>query len=245
MACGGALLGAIIGSFIATLIIRWPQGRSVLMGRSHCDHCDAQLRALDLVPFVSHVITRGKCRACGSAIDPRHLAIELVSAVVGATAFGFAPGIAGLCGAVFGWALIALAALDVEHFWLPDRLTLPLAALGIGLGLGTAENRVIGGAVGYAALAGIAYVYKLTRGREGLGGGDPKLFGAIGAWLGWQALPFILLGASGTGLIWVSFQYLRGTPVATTDRLPLGALMAIVAFPLWIIMTCSVGFTLP
>jgi leader peptidase (prepilin peptidase)/N-methyltransferase len=245
LAGGGALLGLIIGSFTATLVIRWPQGRSVLMGRSHCDRCNVQLGARDLIPVASHLIARGKCRACGAAIDPRHLAIELVSAIIGAVALSLNPGIAGLGGALFGWMLIALAALDVEHFWLPDRLTLPLAALGIGLGLGAIEDRVIGGAAGFAALAGIAYVYKLTRGREGLGGGDPKLFGAIGAWLGWQALPFILLGASGTGLVWALLRHLRGTPIAATDRLPFGALMAIVAFPLWIIMACGVGFTLP
>jgi leader peptidase (prepilin peptidase) / N-methyltransferase len=245
LAGGGALLGLLIGSFTATLIIRWPQGRSVMHGRSHCDHCNVQLGARDLIPVASHLIARGKCSACGSAIDPRHLAIELVSALIGATAFAIAPGLVGLGGALFGWILIVLAALDAEHFWLPDRLTLPLAALGIGLGLGTFQDRLIGGITGYVALALIASTYKLTRGRDGLGGGDPKLFGAIGAWLGWQALPFILLGASGTGLIWVSFQYLRGTPVAATDLLPFGALMAVVAFPLWIIMACGVSFTLP
>jgi leader peptidase (prepilin peptidase) / N-methyltransferase len=235
----------IIGSFTATLVIRWPEGRSVMAGRSHCDQCGVQLGALDLIPIVSHLITRGKCRACGAAIDPRHLAIELVSALVGATAIAVAPGAIGLGGALFGWILIALTALDTEHFWLPDRLTLPLAALGIGLGLGTLQDRLAGGMVGYGVLALIALVYKRARGREGLGGGDPKLFGAIGAWLGWQSLPYVLLGASGAGLMWVLFRQLRGTPVAATDRLPLGALMAIVAFPLWIIMTCGGGFTLP
>ncbi len=216
-----------------------------MAGRSHCDGCNVPLGALDLIPIVSHLIRRGKCRACGTAIDPRHLAIELVSALIGATAFTVAPGVVGLGGAVLGWILIALTALDAEHFWLPDRLTLPLAAAGLGLGLGTFQDRLLGGIAGYATLALIATAYKAGRGREGLGGGDPKLFGAIGMWLGWQALPFVLLGASGTGLVWMLCRYLRGTPVSATDRLPIGALMAIVAFPMWIIMACGVGFSLP
>ena len=149
-----------------------------------------------------------------------------------------APGQAGFMGALFGWLLIALAALDLRHFWLPDRLTASLALVGIASGLtGLAPSlldRTIGALAGFAALAIIATVYRRLRNREGLGGGDPKLLGAIGAMLGWQALPYVVLGASGAGLLFVGLQLARGRKVQATDRLPLGTLMALTAFPLWI-----------
>ncbi|MEK6638631.1 MAG: A24 family peptidase [Pseudomonadota bacterium] len=235
---GGAILGSIFGSFIAALVIRWPLGRSVISGRSACDICGHGLGAVELIPIISAALQRGKCRHCGSAIDRNHLAIELAGAVVGGVVFGVSPGVAGLAGAIFGWVLIALIALDTVHYWLPDKLTLPLLVIGLVAGVaGIAPpliDRVWGAVVGYLSLAAIAYAYKCLRGRDGLGGGDPKLLGAIGAWLGWQALPMVLLGGSGVGLLYVLFRLLYGRPMTATDRLPLGALMALAAFPLWI-----------
>ena len=234
----GAILGSLVGSFFAALIIRWPQRRSVIVGRSACDACGRLLGFAELVPFFSHLIQRGRCRGCTAAIDPRHWLAEAACAIVGALAFGIAPGLAGLAGGLFGWMLIALIALDFEHYWLPDRLTLPLLILGLSAGLtGIAPSlgdRLLGVAAGYLSLAAIALAYKALRKRDGLGGGDPKLLGAIGAWLGWQALPLVLLGASGIGLTFVLIQYVRGVGVQATDRLPLGALMAIAAFAIWI-----------
>jgi leader peptidase (prepilin peptidase)/N-methyltransferase len=209
-----------------------------MSGRSACDACGHELGAAELIPIFSGLFQRGKCRHCGAKIDRRHLSIELASALAGAVALGMAPGLAGLAGAVFGWMLIALIALDTEHYWLPDKLTLPLLLIGLGTGLVGLDppflDRLLGGAGGYFSLATIAFVYKQLRGRDGLGGGDPKLLGAIGAWLGWQYLPMVLLGSSGAGLLYVLFRLLRGSPMTATDRLPLGALMALAAFPLWI-----------
>jgi leader peptidase (prepilin peptidase) / N-methyltransferase len=208
-----------------------------MSGRSACDACGHGLSAVELIPIVSALFQRGKCRHCGTAIDRRHLVIELAAAFVGGIALGVSPGLAGLAGAVFGWILIALIALDTAHYWLPDKLTLPLLITGLGAGLVGIEppliDRVWGAASGYLSLAAIAFIYKQVRGRDGLGGGDPKLLGAIGAWLGWQYLPMVLLGGSGVGLLYVLFRTLRGAPMSATDRLPLGALMAIAAFPLW------------
>lgn len=234
----GASLGLIIGSFIAALVIRWPQGRSVAAGRSACDSCGHVLGVTELVPVLSVMLQRGKCRHCGAAIDQRHIAIELAAGFVGAIALAVAPGADGVAGAVFGWALIALIALDASHFWLPDKITLPLLATGLGAGMLDIQppltDRLWGAAAGFASLWLIATTYRLLRKREGLGGGDPKLLGAIGAWLGWQALPFVLLGGSLFGLTIILARWLRGQEVSATDRLPLGALMALAAFPLWI-----------
>lgn len=209
----------------------------MIAGRSACDTCGHGLGAAELIPLVSALLLRGKCRHCGAAIDQRHLVIELAAALVGAIALGVSPGFAGLTGAVFGWFLIALIALDTTHYWLPDRLTLPLLVIGLACGLANSDpplaDRLWGAAAGYSSLAAIAFLYRRLRGRDGLGGGDPKLLGAIGAWLGWQALPFILLGGSLLGLAIVLVRWLRGQEVSATDRLPLGALMAVAAFPAW------------
>lgn len=234
------VLGAIAGSFIAALVMRWPEGRSVMRGRSACDACGATLRARHLVPLASVVVLRGRCRDCGARIDPLHWRVELAGAVVGAIAGAVAPGGEGIAGAVFGWLLLALAALDLVAFWLPDRLTGTLAAAGLasglaGIGLGV-DDRLIGGAVGFGALGLIAFAYRKVRGREGMGGGDPKLFGAIGLWLGWRMLPAVLLLASLVGLAVVLIAQVRGKPMARDTMLPFGALLAMAAYPAWVAM---------
>ena len=97
-------------------------------------------------------------------------------------------------------------------------------------------DRLIGGAVGFGALFAIAWVYRRVRGRTGLGGGDPKLLGGIGLWLGWASLPYVLIGASALGLCGVAVLFFRGRAVAGDTRLPFGALMALAAFPIWVLM---------
>lgn len=235
----GLLLGAIVGSFLGAALLRWPQRRLVVVGRSHCDSCGKALGPAELVPILSYLLQRGRCRACGSAIDQRHVAMEVGAAFVGALSFGLFGGWEGPLTALLGWWLLLTAALDVEHHWLPDRLTLPLIPLGLGvaaLGVGPPlAERAIGAAAGFAALAALAFLYKQLRGRDGLGGGDPKLLAGLGAWIGWQQLPFVLLGAGMLGLASVLLRRLRGEAVAATDRLPLGALMALAAWPIWLL----------
>jgi leader peptidase (prepilin peptidase)/N-methyltransferase len=236
----GFVLGAVIGSFLASILVRWPEGRSVVRGRSQCDSCGRGLAARDLVPILSWLLVRGRCRHCGAAIDKRHLAIEAGAAMVGLTAILAHPLPLAVFTAIFGWWLFLLAALDVEHHWLPDRLTYPLLLAGLPVawvGVGPPlDDRLIGAAVGFASLALIGWTYRRLRGREGLGGGDPKLFAAIGAWLGWQPLPWVLLLGGTIGLLALLLMRLRGEAVAATDRLPLGALLALAAWPLWLIL---------
>lgn len=239
-ALAGLVAGAITGSFIATIAIRWPQGRSAMQGRSACDACDRLLGPVDLIPLLGYFLRRGRCATCNAPIDPRHPLIEIGAAIIGATALVAAPGIEGAMGALFGWLLLLLAVLDVEHYWLPDRLTLTLALLGLATGaLGLAPSltdRAIGAVAGFLSLFLIAAAYRAIRKREGIGGGDPKLLGAIGAWLGWTALPFVLLLASLIGLGAVVFAMARGRGVSATQRVPFGALMAVAAYPLWLVM---------
>ncbi|HZF43923.1 MAG TPA: prepilin peptidase [Sphingomonadaceae bacterium] len=243
LVAAGAIAGLIVGSFVGALIARWPRGESVVRGRSRCDACGRGLRVTDLVPVLSFLALRGRCRECGVGISADHLAAELACALVGATAFAAAPPTVAVAGAAFGWVLIALALLDATAFWLPDRLTLPLGIAGVlaaGAGLGVPlRDSLIGAAAGFGVLALIAVIYRLLRGRVGLGGGDPKLLGAIGAWLGWTMLPAVLLLASATGLLLVALRHVRGRPVSRSDALPLGTLMALAAWPLWLIRSAA------
>lgn len=232
------LLGLVFGSFIATLAIRWPAGVPVGKGRSRCDACGKALGAHELVPVLSYAVLRGRCAGCGAAIRPSHVAIELAGLAVGVAAGLAAPGPAGVAGAGFGWLLLALGALDLSAFWLPDLLTGALAATGLAAALAGLEpalvDRAIGGLAGFGALEAVRQGYRLLRGREGLGGGDPKLFGAIGVWLGWQALPTVLLAACVIGLATVLALRLGGKALTLHDRLPLGVMLAAAAWAWWL-----------
>lgn len=234
------LLGAIAGSFVAALSIRWPAGRSVMRGRSTCDACGRTLRARDLVPVASMLLLRGRCRDCGALIDRRHLAIELIGIGVGAAAGMTSPGLGGAAGAAFGWLLLALGALDLAALWLPDRLTAILALGGIAAGVVQRHpaigDRLIGGVAGFALLWVVARGYRLVRGREGMGGGDPKLLGGIGLWLGWRPIPAVLLLASLVGLAVVLFAAMRGRALGREAALPFGVFLSIAAYPAWIAM---------
>lgn len=234
-----ALIGVVWGSFVATLVLRWPAGRSVF-GRSHCDGCGRTLGTLDLVPLFSALIFRGSCRRCRAAIDPFHWRVELGSALIGFMALAIMPGTAGWLWALFGWLLLPLALLDARHFWLPDRLNALLAIAGILLAgpmLGTElTDRWIGALAGGGLLALIAWSYGRWRGAEGMGGGDPKLVAAVGAWLGWQALPLMLLLASLGGIVWALMNERKGDQPLGQRRVPFGVFACIAAFatvPLW------------
>jgi len=234
----GALFGLIIGSYLATLALRWPSGETASQGRSRCDGCGKALGWYELIPLLSYAVRRGRCGSCGARIDPVHPITEVAAALIGALSFALHPGWEGLAGAVFGWTLLVLAILDIRHFWLPNRLTLPLVALGIGgawlFGMPRLIDSLVGALASFLLLFVINNIYRALRSRDGLGGGDSKMLAAIGAWLGWQMLPIVLLLASATGLLAVLFSILRGRKVKATDRLPFGAFLAVVAWPLWL-----------
>ena len=233
------VLGAVVGSFLATIALRWPQERSIVHGRSACDGCGRTLRAPELVPLLSWLVARGRCRTCGARIDPLHPLVEAGCAAVGVAAALVAPGPVAMAGAGFGWLLLVLAVMDARDFWLPDPLVAALAlvaAVGAWIAPPALGERLAGGVGGFAVLWLIGAGYRWWRGREGLGGGDPKLFGAIGLALGWRMLPAVLLVAGLVGIGWVLLHKLRGRAVAADDALPLGTLLAIAAYPAWLLM---------
>ena len=227
----GGGLGLAVGSFIALVTARWPQGETIL-GRSRCDHCGAKLGALELVPLVSALVQRGCCRQCGQAIAARHWQIEVAAAVIGAGLLWRFPAPEGLLLALAGWWLLALLILDAEQQWLPDALTLPLIPFALLLPGLPLEQRLWGGGLGFAGLWLVGFGYRRLRGRDGLGGGDPKLLAGLGALLGGWSLPFLITGAAGLGLALAGWDHFRGRPVIATTRLPFGALLAGVALVL-------------
>ena len=199
------VLGAIWGSFVAALCQRWPEDESIVPGRSHCDHCQQPLRAHELVPILSYLFQRGKCRRCAAPIGRDSLFTELVCASWGLFCAAVFPLPSAVAVAVLGWVLIPLILLDWRHYWLPDNLVIVVAITGlVGGGFLPAEpslaDRAIGSVAGFAALQLMRVGYSRLRGIEAMGAGDPKLLGAIGLWVGWQSLPFILLLASALGL---------------------------------------------
>lgn len=227
----GALGGALAGSFIATLVLRWPQGEQVMSGRSRCDGCERTLRWWELVPLISALLSRGRCRTCGHTIARTHAVIELTATLLAGTALLLKPDASGVALALFWLLLLPSAWLDARHYWLPDRLTLTLAIAGLAFGSWVSNvgltDRLIGAVVGGGGLWLIGAAYAKLRGRTGLGTGDPKFLAAIGLWLGWQALPFVLLLAALIGLLF-ALLLRRGR----SDRLPFGSLLAAAAI-LW------------
>lgn len=227
------ILGALAGSFLSTVAIRWPSPGS-LGGRSRCDECGVAVPAYDNLPIAGFILLRGRCRGCGARIDFGHLALEVVCAAAGGIALALRPGTSGWTIAALGWALALLALIDAREQRLPDILVFPLGAAGLALGAMWSplvlETRAIGAVAGFLALRVVAHGYRAARGREGIGGGDAKLLGAIGAWTGWQPLPTIVLVSSLLGLSWAAFQHLRGQRITMVDRLPFGTLLAIAAW---------------
>jgi len=178
--------------------------------RSRCPACNAEIRAIHNIPVLSWLALRGRCAACRAPIPLRYPVVELATAVafaVVAWRFGF--GTAGLLGLVFTAYLVALTAIDIDRQLLPDILTVPLLWIGLLASLWHAPgdaappaalaDAVIGAAAGYAFLWLVFQLFRLVTGKEGMGYGDFKLFAAVGAWLGWQMLPIVLLLAAAVG----------------------------------------------
>ena len=171
---------------------------------SHCPQCQHAIAPLDNIPLLSWLLLRGQCRHCHGRIAARYPLVELCSGLLAALVaahFGFSW--LTLAALLFTWSLLALTLIDLEHQLLPDDLTLPLLWLGLLVnalgGLTTLHSAVWGAAAGYGILWLVYWAFRLLTGKEGMGHGDFKLLAALGAWLGWQALPLIILLSSVVG----------------------------------------------
>jgi leader peptidase (prepilin peptidase)/N-methyltransferase len=210
---------------------------NLVVPRSACPHCNHAISAWENIPIVSYLLLRGKCKGCGAAISLRYPIIEAISGILSAYAawhFGF--GLAAAGALLFIWALLALTAIDFDTQLLPDDITLPLLWAGLLLNLFGAftslHSAVIGAVLGYLALWSVYWLFKLTTGKEGMGYGDFKLLAALGAWLGWQMLPLIILLSSLVGAVIgltliVALKHGRNIPIPFGPYLAGGGLIAL------------------
>jgi len=188
-----------------------PEPFGLVRPRSRCPACQAPIRAIHNIPVLSYLALRGRCAACRAPISPRYPVVELATAAAfAAVAWHFGFGLQAALAIVFTAYLIALTGIDVDRQLLPDVLTLPLLWIGLLASLWHAaafgaappvamRDALIGAAAGYLSLWAVFQLFRLVTGKEGMGYGDFKLFAAIGAWLGWQMLPLVLILAAVVG----------------------------------------------
>ena len=222
------LLGLAVGSFLNVVIHRlpkmmeaeWQAQAAELRGqalapaprydlvapRSHCPACNHAISAQENIPLLSWIYLRGRCSACRTRISARYPAVELLTGILSTlVAWRFGPTIACAGALLLAWSLVALAFIDFDTTLLPDSITLPLVWAGLAFNLtGTfapLSVAVIGAMAGYLTLWSVYWLFKLATGKEGMGYGDFKLLAALGAFLGWQMLPLIVLASSVVGAV--------------------------------------------
>ncbi len=252
------VIGLLVGSFLNVVIFRLPRmlergwrrdcqlylGQeaaaetapdiNLLWPNSFCPACRAPIRPWENIPMVSYLLLRGRCRACGVRIPLRYPVIEALTAGIAVlVAWRFGASWPGLAALVLSGMLIVLSAIDLEHQLLPDAINGPGLWLGLLLSLTgwfvEPRDAIIGAAAGYLALWGVYQLFRLATGKEGMGFGDFKLLALLGAWLGWQAIPVIVLISSTLGAVVGSAMILfagheRGKP------LPFGPYLAAAGF---------------
>ena len=220
------------GSFLGVLILRLPAEGLLASARSACPHCGAVLRPRDLVPILSYLTLRGRCRHCGKRIAAFYPGAEIAAlAIAGSACFVAADPLWLWADCVLGWGLLALGWIDARTRLLPDVLTLPLLALGL---MATAwlspediAEHALAAAVGVTSFLAVAAAYRRLRGQDGLGMGDAKLLGVAGAWLGLAALPRVVFAAALLGILAAGAWRLSGRPIAATTAIPFGPFLAL------------------
>jgi len=190
-----------------------PERYNLLVPRSRCPGCNAEITALQNIPVVSWLLLGGKCASCRAAISVRYPIVEFATAVLStAVAMRFGWHWQTLAALLFTWGLISLTVIDLDHTLLPDVLTIPLLWLGLLLSLfwhagltapapTDPASAILGAVCGYLILWTVFWAFKLATGKDGMGYGDFKLLGALGAWMGWQMLPLILLLSAFAGAV--------------------------------------------
>ncbi len=179
---------------------------NLIVPGSTCPHCGHKIRPWENIPLLSYLFLKGKCASCKASISPRYPLVELTTGVLSAAvAFHFGYSEQALAVLILTWSLIALTMIDIDHQLLPDQITLPLLwagllvnAQGIFVDL---TDAVYGAVAGYLILWTVFWLFKLITGKEGMGFGDFKLLAALGAWMGWQSLPIIVLMSSLVGAV--------------------------------------------
>lgn len=220
--------GLIIGSFLNVVILRFPEqlknnwrresedflglpseaaeNITLAAPASRCPSCGVPIKPWHNIPVISYVFLRGKCTACSTAISIQYPLIELLCGL--ATAFivyQFGLSLMTAYCLLFTWVLIALTGIDYHEQLLPDQITLPLLWVGLFANLSATfvpiNEAVIGALAGYLSMWSVFWIFKLVTGKEGMGYGDFKLLAALGAWMGWQMLPLIIILSTFVGAL--------------------------------------------
>jgi leader peptidase (prepilin peptidase) / N-methyltransferase len=231
--CVLVMASPAVGSFIASAVDRKQHRQPIAFCRSQCASCGTQLWPRDLIPLVSYWALRGRCRFCAAPIPCELLGIEAIALGLAVAIQLLLSADQRIVGTLLTWLLLTLSWYDYRYGRLPDVLTVSLGASGILVALlksPVLASYLLGGASGLLVSATIAYAYKLLRGRDGLGGGDIKLLGAIGAWVGWQELSLLLLLAASSA---VAFCVVRGR-IAATASVPFGPFIAAAGWAVWV-----------
>jgi leader peptidase (prepilin peptidase) / N-methyltransferase len=234
------LFGAIIGSFANVCIFRIPAEESIVFPGSRCPECKQPVAWYDNIPLLSWLVLRGRCRSCQEPISFRYFVVELVTALAAVALYlRFGLGVEWLVLFTFVAALIVITFIDLDHRIIPDVISLPGIVVGFLLSLRGAPGpgplaSAIGILAGGGLLLAVAWGYHALTGREGMGGGDIKLLGMVGAFLGWRSVPFTMLFSSLTGsVVGVTLMWWTGSD--TKYAIPFGPFLALgaIAYIFW------------
>jgi leader peptidase (prepilin peptidase)/N-methyltransferase len=198
---------------------------------SHCPHCGHRIRPWENIPLLSYLLLRGRCSACREPISLRYPLVEALTALLSIIViWHFGATAQGAAALVLTWGLVALAFIDADTQLLPDDITLPLLWLGLLLSLWGvfvgSHAALIGAIAGYLSLWAVFHAFRLLTGKEGMGRGDFKLLALFGAWMGWQALPQIVLLSTLPGALFGIALMLAGRTGRETP-IPFGPFLAI------------------
>lgn len=235
--CAAGLVGLVVGSFLNVVAHRLPRDESIAFPGSRCPSCGAPIAPYDNVPVLSWIALRGRCRACRAPIAVRYPALELGNAVLWLLVFRFAPSWGDFAtGAFLCSAGLALLVIDADFQILPDVITLPGIAVGIGLSFvsvrRTPLEAVLGAALGAGGLFLLAFLYEKIAGQEGMGLGDVKMLGMIGALLGPVGVLVTIMAASLSGSV-VGVALMIARRADGKLRLPFGVFLALGAIGAW------------
>lgn len=183
-----------------------PEPFNLAVPRSRCPECGAEIKAWQNIPVISYLLLRGKCSNCQAPISVRYPIVEFVTMVLSLiVAWHFGPTPQAVLGIIVTWFFVSMTMIDIDHQLLPDSLTLPLMWIGLLAALSPVftdlQSAVVGAAAGYMVLWLVYQLFRIVTGKEGMGYGDFKLLAAIGALLGWQALPVVILLSSLVGAV--------------------------------------------
>ena len=224
------ILGGLWGSFANVCIYRLPLEKGVVSGRSYCPKCKKQITWKDNIPIISYLLLSGKCRKCKKPISSQYALVEFLS-ILFFTIIYFLYGITltTLLLMILSLSFIIIFFIDLKHFIIPNEITFSMMALGflksfdpnLNSLFPNYINSLIGGLLGYGIIWSIIYFYKQVRKKEGMGLGDAKLFGVIGFWFGWIAIPFVIFMSSVIALLSVVPSLLKNSRTMSS-QIPFG-----------------------